>query len=118
MTGPAATADDTPRDRPGSGAHPSETALSADEPIRLVRGHASPEELSALIAVFSILASEGDEAGDDADQAGHPSWGGGASSRSRWGSPARLVRTTHPHAPGGWRRSGSPRTDTSGRPAG
>ena len=88
-------------------------------PLRLVHGNASPEELSALIAVVAVLSSaEGDE-GDagGSGQGDRPSSGSRTYPRSRWSSPARMVRTTHPHGPGGWRASAFPRY-RSNRPAG
>ena len=75
------------------------------EAVPLVLGTASPEELSAVIAVVAVLASAGDEP-DENDPA---STRGGAGTRSAWSSPAQMVRTTHPHGPGGWRASASPR---------
>ena len=72
-------------------------------PVRLVRGHASPEELAALIAIF---ATAGDGRPDPTDRhtptsATYP--------QSPWNSPRRMVRMAHPHGPGGWRASASPR---------
>jgi hypothetical protein len=74
------------------------------EAVPLVRGTASPEELSAVIAVVAVLASAGNEP-DETDTA---STGEGTGTRSAWSSPARMVRMTHPHGPGGWRASASP----------
>ncbi len=120
MTEPNPVAGAAPQDLPGSEAHGVQPGQLPAAPIRLVRGNASPEELSALITVFAVLASAAanDESDSGSGESERPSWGGGTSSRSRWGSPARLVRRTHPHGPGGWRRSGAPRTDSSTRPAG
>ena len=86
-----------------------QTDERADIPIRLIRGKATPEELSALIAVVAVLTSMGSDDRDSADvQRERPSWGSGSSSRSHWSSAARMVRKTHPHGPGGWRASASP----------
>jgi len=75
--------------------------------VRLVRGDASPEELSALIAVVAVLSTAA--AAGDPDQSDHHSPGSWTNRRSRWSSPAQMVRTTPPHGPGGWRASASPR---------
>jgi hypothetical protein len=74
-------------------------------PVRLVRGHASPEELSALIAVVAVLSTESPEDQGDNDR---PFARGGRHPRSHWSSPARMVRDTPRHGPGGWRASASP----------
>ena len=73
-------------------------------PVRLVRGHASPEELAALIAIFATAGGDGDP--DPTDRHLPAS---GRPPRSPWSSPRRLVRMTHPHGPGGWRASAFPR---------
>jgi len=64
--------------------------------LRVVNADATPEEIAALVAVFSALGSTG---GDDAPQ--RP--------RAPWSSPARSVRETHRTGLGGWRASGLPR---------
>nr|WP_300050461.1 acyl-CoA carboxylase subunit epsilon [uncultured Nocardioides sp.] len=63
--------------------------------LRIVNADATPEEVAALVAVFSALGSGG----------------GGAPERPRssWSSPARGVRRTHRQGPGAWRASGLPR---------
>ena len=63
--------------------------------LRIVNADATPEEVAALVAVFSALGSGGGE----------------ASKRPRptWSNPARGVRRTHRHGPGAWRASGLPR---------
>jgi hypothetical protein len=81
------------------------TKAAPGEAVPLVRGTASPEELSAVIAVVAVLASAGDEP-EETDTA---STGGATGTRSAWNSPAQMVRTTHPHGRGGWRASASPR---------
>jgi Acyl-CoA carboxylase epsilon subunit len=77
----------------------------AGTPVPKIRGHASPEELSAVVAIVAVLAASGD--GDDEETDQPPASGPGF--RPAWSSPARMVRTTHPHGPGGWRASASPR---------
>ncbi|MEP7191990.1 MAG: acyl-CoA carboxylase subunit epsilon [Actinomycetota bacterium] len=110
--------DSTPGDRHRSHQPDALVLRAADIPVRLVRGNASAEELSALIAVVAVLASAG---GGDAPvspgRSDHPSSGSRSYPRSRWSSPARMVRTTHPHGPGGWRASAFPRY-RSNRPSG
>jgi hypothetical protein len=78
---------------------------TADAPVPLTRGHASAEELSAVVAVVAVLAAAGDGEPDETDQSPAEQ----TTSGSAWSSPARMVRTTHPHGPGGWRASASPR---------
>jgi hypothetical protein len=96
----------------------AETLRAADVPVRLVRGNASAEELSALIAVVAVLTSAGgNDDGGGPGQSDRPSSGSRKYPRSRWSSPARMVRTTHPHGPGGWRASAFPRY-RSNRPSG
>jgi len=63
--------------------------------LRIVNADATPEEVAALVAVFSALGSGGGEAPE------RP--------RSSWSSPARGVRRTHRQGPGAWRASGLPR---------
>jgi len=81
---------------------PAETS----EPVRLVSGAATPEELSALIAVVAVLSSGGeDDSGEGTDHAGP----GGPGTRPQWNSPARMIRTPQQPGPGGWRASAYPR---------
>jgi len=79
---------------------------TAGIPVRLVRGHASPEELSALVAVVVVLAAAGGDG--DLDQTGRPCPASGRYPRSQWGSPHRMVRGSHLHGPAGWRASAFP----------
>ncbi|HEX7536563.1 MAG TPA: acyl-CoA carboxylase epsilon subunit [Dermatophilaceae bacterium] len=76
-------------------------------PIRLVRGSASPEEISAVIALVAVLAAA--DSDDDPGEIDSAAPGRGTSSRSPWSAPARMVRGTHSPGPGGWRASASPR---------
>jgi len=61
--------------------------------LRIVNSDATPEEVAAVVAVFSAL-------------------GGGEAPRRRdrpeWNAPHRMVRHTPPHGPGGWRASALP----------
>lgn len=63
--------------------------------LRVVDANATPEEVAAIVAVFSALS-----AGVVA-----PS----APPRSAWSHPARRVRGVHQSGPGAWRASGLPR---------
>ena len=63
--------------------------------LRVVGADATPEEIAALVAVFSALG----QAGQDAPKPPRPAWS----------NPARGVRRTHRTGPGAWRASGLPR---------
>jgi hypothetical protein len=63
--------------------------------LRVVNADATPEEIAALVVVFSALGSA---TGDDAPRR-----------TPEWSQPARLVRTPVAHGPGGWRASSLPR---------
>ena len=79
--------DDEPRD---------EAPAAADEPplLRIVTPDTTPEEVAAIVAVFSAMSS-----GEAAP----------ARRRSEWNSPYRQVRPFYSHGPGGWRSSGLPK---------
>jgi len=94
-------ADTTSGDRQDTHPHKSVGML-----VQLVHGHASPEELSALIATVVVLTAAGS---DDPCQDKRPWSGSGMHPRFTWNSPARMVRVTHSHGPGGWRASAYPR---------
>ncbi|WP_067429311.1 acyl-CoA carboxylase subunit epsilon [Nocardioides jensenii] len=65
------------------------------QPILTVVGSdATPEEIAALVAVFSSLGAV--EAPPQRRQ-------------SEWSANHRRMRASHPHGPGGWRSSGLPR---------
>ena len=63
--------------------------------LRVVNPDATPEEVAALVAVFSALGSTGTAAPK------RP--------RPVWNDPARGVRRTHRFGPDAWRASGLPR---------
>jgi hypothetical protein len=63
--------------------------------LRIVNTDATPEEIAALVAVFSALGS------GMAAPAPRPA--------SEWQANHRKVRTTFTHGPGGWRSSALPR---------
>ena len=79
--------DDEPRD---------EAPAAADEPplLRIVTPDTTPEEVAAIVAVFSAMST-----GDAAPPR----------RRSEWNSPYRQVRPFYSHGPGGWRSSGLPK---------
>ena len=62
--------------------------------LRVVNQDATPEEVAALVAVFSALGS----AGGDAPKRPRPAWS----------NPARGVRQAHRWGAGAWRSSGLP----------
>ena len=62
--------------------------------LKVINADATPEEVAALVAVFSALGSGGDEPPK------RP--------RPVWSHPARGVRRTHRSGPGAWRASGLP----------
>lgn len=63
--------------------------------LRIVQPDATPEEVAAIVAVFSALGGAG------SDSAPRPA--------PEWSAPHRRLRQTLPHGPGGWRSSGLPR---------
>jgi len=68
---------------------------SSEPLLRIVNADATPEEIAALVAVFSALGS---------------ATGDGAPRRTpEWSRPARRVRTPVAPGPGGWRASSLPR---------
>jgi len=91
-------------DNTSQGPQGTQSQETTGMPVRLVRGHASPEELAALIAIFATAGGDGDP--DPTDR--HPPTSG-RYPQLQWNSPRRMVRMTHPHGPGGWRASASPR---------
>ena len=73
----------------------SGNATEAEKPVlKIVTPDTTPEEIAALVAVFSALGS-----GDAPAARRTP----------EWNRPARLTRTTHRQGPGAWRASGLPR---------
>ena len=68
---------------------------AAENPVlRVVNPDATPEEIAAIVAVFSAM--------------------GGAPAAPKkpvpaWAANARRMRASHPHGRGGWRASGLPR---------
>ena len=72
------------------------TTEESDRPVlRVLTPDATPEEVAALVAVFSALGAP------EAPRRRRPA--------SEWSSPHRAVRRTLPHGPGGWRSRGLPR---------
>jgi len=62
--------------------------------LRVVDPSATPEEVAAIVAVFSALGSAAPEP---------------PRTRSVWADPARRMRAPLAHGPGAWRASGLPR---------
>ena len=62
--------------------------------LKVVNPDATPEEIAALVAVFSSL-------GTSTPPRRRP--------RPEWSAPHRLVRSSPQHGPGGWRASSLPR---------
>lgn len=73
----------------------SASAASPTPLLRVVNPDATPEEIAALVAVFSALGGEPATAPP--------------SPRSQWALPARRMRHISGHGPGGWQASGLPR---------
>lgn len=72
-----------------------ETGQQEQPILRVINQDATPEEVAALVAVFSALGSAG----------GEPP----RRPRPTWNHPARGVRQAHRSGPGAWRASGLPR---------
>lgn len=73
----------------------SETPETPAAPVlRVVNPDATPEEIAAIVAVFSAM-------GGTAEPAKKPV--------PAWSARHRAVRTALPHGRGGWRASGLPR---------
>ncbi len=68
-----------------------------ETPLLLIKGSATAEEVAALVAVLQGVAAASAAAASDVP-----------AEVSAWASPARKVRTVHPHGPGGWRASALP----------
>lgn len=62
--------------------------------LRVVNPDATPQEIAALVAVFSAM-------GGEVPAPKRP--------RSQWSAPERSARRTLPYGPGGWRSSAMPR---------
>lgn len=65
-------------------------------PLFLVKGDASAEEIAALVAVLQSVAAGASATGRDRQPA------------PEWSAPHRLVRSSYPSGPGGWRSSALP----------
>lgn len=68
---------------------------NTDQPLRVVKGEPTPEELAAVVAVVSAKAAAASE-----PQSTRP---------SNWAAYWRSVRRPLPTGPGAWRASGLPR---------
>lgn len=78
--------------------NPEAVAAPAAPLLRIITPSTTPEEVAAIVAVFSALGS-----GEPAEEA----------VKSEWASPARKLRTypgrTPAHGRGAWRASALPR---------
>ena len=66
---------------------------NADQPLRVVKGEPTPEELAALVAVVAARNAAAAVSGDKPKP------------RSQWGHPIRQHRGPHRFGPGQWRAS-------------
>jgi len=94
-------ADVSDRDERGTSERPSEPSSDVTEPVepttpllKVVNPDATPEEIAAIVAVFSALGS----ATEDKTR-----------TVREWNAPHRQVRPHYSHGPGGWRSSGLPK---------
>jgi hypothetical protein len=79
----------------GANETPEAEATPQQPLLRVVNADATPEQIAALVAVFSAIGS------GEAAQAKRPV--------SQWSANERKARVTHPHGLGGWKASGLPR---------
>jgi hypothetical protein len=70
------------------------TTDAAPPTLRIINADATPEEVAAIVAVFSALQTT---------PAAEPR------RTPEWSARHRTVRRTLPHGPGGWRSSSLPR---------
>ena len=70
------------------------TTAPAAPVLRVVNPDATPQEIAAIVAVFSAMG------GGEAPKKRVP---------SQWAAPARTARRHLPHGAGAWRASGLPR---------
>lgn len=70
------------------------TEAPAAPVLRIVTPDATPEQIAAIVAVFSAMGGSEEPAKKPAPA---------------WSSNHRRLRPAHPHGPGGWRNSGLPR---------
>ncbi len=77
-----------------SGDSPAVEPVETQPLLRVLNPDATPEEIAAVVAVFSALGSGGEET---------------PAPRSEWGAPARKMRSPVAHGPGGWKASALPR---------
>ncbi|GAA4693170.1 acyl-CoA carboxylase subunit epsilon [Nocardioides conyzicola] len=79
-----------------AGEEAATTAETSPTPpaLRIINADATPEEVAAIVAVFSALQSA---------PAPEPR------RTPEWSAPHRTMRRTLPHGPGGWRSSSLPR---------
>ena len=79
----------------GTDERPDQETTDRSRPVlRVVNPDATPEEVAALVAVFSALGGEEAPRRRPAPE---------------WNNPYRQVRPFYSHGPGGWRSSGLPK---------
>jgi hypothetical protein len=61
--------------------------------LRIVKGNPTPEEVAALVAVVSSMATAAEAAAQD------------KTPRPEWSARHRMLRQPHRHGPGAWRAS-------------
>jgi hypothetical protein len=71
--------------------------MTEKPPLFVVNGDASAEEVAALTVVLQSLAAAATSGAETKPPV------------SEWSAPHRLVRSSYPSAPGGWRSSALPR---------
>lgn len=71
---------------------PGPVTTDAGPPAVVVRGHATPEEVAALVAVLSAVSGGDDDAASDG-------------TASTWAAHSAAMRRPVGHGPGAWRTS-------------
>ncbi|RJS46601.1 acyl-CoA carboxylase subunit epsilon [Nocardioides cavernaquae] len=79
----------------GTNETPEAEAAPQQPLLKVVNANATPEEIAAIVAVFSAIGS------GEAAPAKRPV--------SQWSANARKARVTRPHGLGGWKASSLPR---------
>lgn len=82
----------TPTDDPRATRERPDGNRPAPPVLRVITPDATPEEVAALVAVFTAMGGEATP----------------PRRRPEWNAPHRLVRRTHTARPGAWRASGLP----------
>jgi Acyl-CoA carboxylase epsilon subunit len=91
---------------PRTAVPPPGTAAEMGATLRVVKGHATGEELAALAAVLAMVTARGQAAAESARR--HEA-ARGSKRAGAWADRAHLVRAPLAHGAGAWRRSALPR---------